>query len=255
MNLDFEKALTYIAKDPGWSNKLLAGAGIWLASFAVFVMPFFVYIATVSALAAGFTFFVSLFLSLLLNLVIAGYFAQTASRRINFSNSFLPDWKDFGHLALTGLKYYAGFFLYMLPFALFTGIYLGALFYQISGDTAIKTPAFLFFTLFGALLLMVYILVMIFTPLMMANYFKTLKILSFVDFKEAFKMLKGNVGNYFVVLLLFLALSVLLQMALSFLVITVIGVIFIPVLYFYLYLVAAEIIAQFVLTAKEKEQE
>ena len=30
MNLDFEKALTYIAKDPGWSNKILAGGGLLL---------------------------------------------------------------------------------------------------------------------------------------------------------------------------------------------------------------------------------
>lgn len=255
MNMDFEKALTYIAKDPGWCNKLLAGSGLLLASFAVFIIPFLVYIGTLSSIAAGLSFFLCLFASLLLGLVIAGYYVQTANRRINFSNSFLPDWNDFFHLALTGLKYFAGFFLYMLPLLVFGGLYLCTIVHHFASKAAMNAPTFLLFTLFGALLLMCYILVMIFAPLMMANYFKTLKILSFVDFKEAFAMLKGNVGDYFVMILLFLALSVFLQMAFSFLVITVIGIIFMPVAYFYTYLVSAEIVAQFVLTAKEKEQE
>ena len=65
-------------------------------------------------------------------------------------------------------------------------------------------------------------------------------------------MLKGNVGNYCILILLFLALSVMTQIVISILTITIAGIIFIPVLYFYTYLVAAELIAQFVLCAKEK---
>ena len=61
MELDFEKSLTYISKDPGWVNKLLAGAGIVLASFAIFIIPLFAYIFTESA-AAGFGSFVLCFI-------------------------------------------------------------------------------------------------------------------------------------------------------------------------------------------------
>lgn len=254
MNLDFEKSLVYITKDPGWANKLFAGAGIWLASYAVFLAPFLVYIAVGSAFLAGVSFFVSFFVSLVLNLVITGYYIQTANRRINFANSFLPDWNDIKHFAVTGLKYFCGIFLYFFPLLLFSCIYFCLLFQKTAASEHFFVSAFLAFTLFGALLLMLYILTMIFCPLMMANYMKNLKILSFVDFKSAFSLLKNNVGNYFVVLLLFVALAIFLQIIVSLLVITVIGIVLIPVVYFYMYLVAAEIIAQFVIVAKDKEQ-
>lgn len=255
MNIDFEKALTYIAKDPGWVNKLLAGAGILLSTFAVFLIPLFMYIVTGSVIIGGISFFLCFFLSIVLTLVMAGYFVQTANRRINFSNSFLPDWNDLGHLTLTGLKYFVGHFLYFLPLMICSFIFCFALVYVMSHNSGFHVSAFALLTVFGAALLLFGILVFIFCPLMMANYFKTMKILSFVDFKEAFKMLKCNAGNYFILLLLFLAIEIMAQMICSFLFITVIGIMFIPVLYFYIYLVAAEVTAQFVLTAKEKEMD
>ena len=75
---------------------------------------------------------------------------------------------------------------------------------------------------------------------------------SFTDYKQAFGLLKGNVGNYCILLLLFVAISILGQIVCSLLVVTVIGIIFIPVLYFYLYLVSAGLFAQFVVIAKNK---
>ena len=252
MELDFEKSLTYISKDPGWVNKLLAGAGIVLASFAIFIIPLFAYIFTESA-AAGFGSFVLCFIfSILLILMLAGYFVQTGNRRINYSNTFLPDWNEFGRMMKTGLKYFVGFFIYTLPIMLLSFVFGICLVCTVGHHNAFHPAAFILLTLLGAFNLLMYILTIVFCPLMMANFFKDLKILSFVNFKNAFEMLKGNVGNYCILILLFLALSVMTQIVISILTITIAGIIFIPVLYFYTYLVAAELIAQFVLCAKEK---
>lgn len=256
MNLDFEKALTYIAKDPGWSNKLLAGGGLLLATFAVFFIPVFMLILTGSGVL-GLTSFILCFVgSLLLCLALAGYMAQTANKRINYQNSILPDWSEFWHFITTGLKYFAGYFLYVLPLLILSAVFGMLLFAALHGCphcSLLNALAFLFLTLLGAFTLMVYLILVIFCPLMMSNFFSDLKILSFIDYKNAFAMLKGNVGNYLVLLLLFIALAILAQIVCSLLMITIVGIIFIPIVYFYIYLVVAELCAQFVLSAKNKD--
>ena len=255
MELDFEKSLTYISKDPGWVNKLLAGAGISLAGFAVFSIPLFAYLFSSSAIIAVLSFLLSFVCSIILYLLCTGYYAQTGSRRINFSNSFLPDWAELGKLLKTGLKYNIGLFIFILPVLIGSVIFLAALAYLIAHKGLLHPAGFLFMTLLGAIVLLLHLLTYVFCPLMMANFFKDLKILSFVNFKEAFAMLKGNVGNYCILILLYLALSIMLQIAFSVLFMTIIGLIFVPVLYFYIYLVSAELTAQFVLCAKEKQQD
>lgn len=251
MELDFEKSLTYISKDPGWVNKLLAGSGIVLAACAIYIMPLLAYIFTLSKIVTILSFFLCFVFSILLALLLAGYFAQTGNRRINYSNPFLPDWNEFGKMLKTGLKYFVGMFIYILPVLVLTVIFMICLFFVL-GNNAFHPAAFILLTLLGAFNLLVYLLTLVFGPLMMANFFKELKILAYVNFNDAFAMLKGNVGNYCILILLFLALSVLTQIVISILSATIVGLIFVPVLYFYTYLVAAELTAQFVLCAKEK---
>lgn len=259
MNLDFEKALTYVFKDPQWVNKLLAGTGLIYAILAVLLIPAAVFVFSDSAFVSGIVFLICYTVSFILSFALAGYIAETANKRINYQNSLLPDWSSFGQFIISGLKYFAGYFLYILPiivlcliFLFLTGMMIGsASFYT----GAFNTVIFLLMTLMGALVLMCFILVTIFCPLMMSNYFKSLKTLAFVDFKGAFELLKNNAGNYFVIILLFIAMSILAQFVSSILIMTIAGVILIPFVYFYIYLVIAELCAQFVLSAKEKQQQ
>lgn len=259
MNLDFEKALTYVFKDPQWVNKLLAGTGLIYAVIAVLLLPAIVFIFSGSAYMSSIVFLICYAVSFILSFAIAGYIAETANKRINYQNSLLPDWNNFGQFIISGLKYFVGYFLYLLPviilfliFLFLTGMMIGSTsFYTGSFNTFI----FLLMTILGALVLMCFILITIFCPLMMTNYFKNLKTLAFVDFKGAFELLKDNIGNYFVIILLFIAMSILAQFVSSILIITVAGIILIPFVYFYTYLVIAELCAQFVLISKEKQQE
>ena len=256
MNLDFEKALTYIAKDPGWSNKILAGGGLLLATFAIFIIPVFLLILTTSGVIGLTSFILCFVFSIILSLVLAGYMAQTSNKRLNYQNSLLPDWSEFGRFIITGLKYFVGYFLYTIPLILLTSVFAGLVITAVHGCPdcgLLNTMFFILITLIGALTLFVYILYIVFCPLMMACFFSDLKILSFVDFKKAFDMLKNNVGNYCILILLFIAISMLGQLLCSILMITIVGIIFIPIVYFYIYLVIAELCAQFVLSARDKE--
>lgn len=260
MDMDFEKALTYISKDTQWGNKLLAGAGLMLASFAVFLFPLGMML-TGSLPAFAITLFVSLLFSLLLWFAISGYICETAFRRIqNPNDNVLPDWNNFGLLLSLGLKYFLGYFLYVLPVCL-VGLLFGFFMFfgfaaSHSGYSGAGILSFMFLAFFGAFLVFLYILTIVFLPLVMANFFRNKKILSFINFKEAFGLLKNNVSNYLVLILLFIAMTMLSQILCSFLIATIIGIILLPLVYMYVYYVIADLSAQFVLTSQKKcEQE
>lgn len=255
MKLDLERAFSFIFKDNSWVNKLIAGAGIITFSYLIFLMPIFVYIFSSSIIFATISLLLSFLLSIFLSCSIAGFVAETANKRINYRNSLLPDWSEFGRLLVSGFKYFIGYSLYSIPIILFVGIFIILLtFYLGQGieTGSLYNPAtFSAMVFIGTIFLFCIILYTIFCPLMMANFYKDLKIVSFIDFKSAFEMLKGNGSNYFVVILIFIAFNFLFQLICSFLILSVIGVILIPVLYFYLYLVVAEVVAQFVLATRE----
>ncbi len=257
MNLDFEKALTYMFKDPQWLNKLLAGTAVLFCSFAVLMLPIFVFIFTNSLSVTAFSTGLCSIFAFITVFAFTGYVVETANKRINYQNSMLPDWKDFGRFIVSGLKYSIGYFLYVLPLIIAGFVYLFLLSFVMIGYSAHTAShqviPFFLITILGALLLLFFILVMVFAPLMMCSFFKDLKILSFVNFKEAFNLIKDNVSNYFVLILLFIALSVLMQFLFSILAITIVGIAFIPVAYFYACLISSEICAQFVLSSKDKE--
>lgn len=259
MNFDFEKALIYISKDSQWGNKLLAGGGLVLSTFAVFVFPL---LATLSGslLVVLLTFIPAIIFSVLIWLIISGYVCETANRRINNPEDYiLPDWSNFGVLMLLGIKYTLGYLLYLLPVIIFGLIFLAVCIFGLSGIkehiSTLNVFGFVLLVALGALVLFLYVLTMIFLPLMMTNFFKYKKILAFVNLKEAFLMVKDNAMNYFFLILLFIAVTMLCQIVCSFLMATLVGVIFIPVLYIYIYYVIAEICAQFALSKEHNTAE
>ncbi len=252
MNLDFEKSLTYIAKDPQWVSKLLIGAFLLLGSMAIFAVPVLVMILSTSILSTVSTFVLCFVVSFLVCMAFAGYFCVTSNSRIHDPEAVLPDWNNFGKYILTGIKYFVGYFLYVLP-AMILSFIFGAVFFvaAVNADYSSGFGEFVgfgFLVLCGAAALFTYILTVVFLPLMITNFNKELKTLSFVDFKNAWSLVSCNWGNYVVLILLFIALSVLGQIICMLLCMTVVGIIFVPVVYFYIYLVLADLIAQFAKT-------
>lgn len=257
MNLDFEKALTFISKDPQWGNKILAGSGLILAVFAVYLFPLMIMILG-SVTLVMLTFLVSFVFSFILWMAISGYICETAHRRINNPDEYiLPDWTDFGGLIAKGLKYFCGYFLYILPLLIASMLFLTMFcFAMISMDghmNAMSALSFVLLVLCGAISFFLYILTSIFLPLGIANFVKDMKILSFVNLKESFSMLKDNVSNYVILLLLYIAIIMLANFVCSILVAIVVGLILLPIVYFYIYLVLAELTAQFVISSNNKK--
>lgn len=255
MELDFEKSLTYIAKDPQWGNKLLAGSGLVLATFVIFLFPLLM-LLTGSLPVIIFSLILAMIASFAVWFIVSGYICKTAHLRITQpENDILPDWSNFGELFVTGAKYFFGYFMYLLPVCLIAFL-CGFLFIVGTASYASSDGsgafAFLFVVLLGAITLFLYVLTLLFLPLMMVNFFKYQKVLSFVNLKQGFEMLKNNAGNYFILILLFIAVGMIGQIFCSVLFATIVGIILLPILYFYMYLVIVELSAQFVIPS-EKE--
>ena len=256
MNFDFEKALIYISKDSQWGNKLLAGGGLVLSTFAVFVFPL---LATLSGslLVVLLTFIPAIIFSVLIWLIISGYVCETAYRRIqNREDYTLPDWTKFGELIVLGFKYFLGYILYFVPLIVFGLIFMG-LFLLIgnpfTGFHHISGFSYGILVFACAVVLFLYILTLIFLPLMMSAFFADKKILSFVSYKKAANLIRGNVSNYVTLIVLFIALSILTSIITSILCVTVVGYILFPLIYMYIYFVISELCAQFVVSAKTEQ--
>lgn len=256
MNLDFENALTYITKDPQWVNKFLAGSGLILAAMCVFVFPIGAVI-TGSVKFFGILFVLSTVLSIVIWLAISGYICETAYNRINNRECVdLPDWRNFGNFIILGMKYFLGYFLYFVPVMVVALIFFGLCILignPFTGFGQISGFSYGILVFVGAVLLFLYILTLIFLPLVMSGFFEDKKILSFVCFKKAASLVRGNVSNYVMLIILFVALSVLISIITSILCATIVGYILFPFVYMYSYLVISELCAQFVVSAKAHE--
>ena len=256
MDLDFEKALTYIARDSQWVNKLLAGSGIILAAIVVFIFPFAA-ILMGSVKSFSVMMILSCIISVVLWLAVSGYVCETAYRRIqNREDYTLPDWTKFGELIVLGFKYFLGYILYFVPLIVFGLIFMG-LFLLIgnpfTGFHHISGFSYGILVFACAVVLFLYILTLIFLPLMMSAFFADKKILSFVSYKKAANLIRGNVSNYVTLIVLFIALSILTSIITSILCVTVVGYILFPLIYMYIYFVISELCAQFVVSAKTEQ--
>lgn len=259
MSIDFEKSLTYIAKDPDWGNKLLAGSGIMLASYVLLFMP------VVGLLFENLFLTICLFLFsfvtfCVLQFAILGYGCKIAKVQVDTPDeAILPNWiKDFWQLVCIGFKYTIGNILFFVPLLFVMSALAAIPFVMITGSDLPEYVLMLgipLLFLFFILLIFLYIFTLLFLPLFSVNFMKDFKIISFINFKEGFELLRGHWGDYFIMLLLFIALACLSGTVASMLFCTIIGIVFIPILYFYTYLVFVNICAQFLImlkTAPEK---
>jgi hypothetical protein len=83
---DLGKAFTFLFKDPSWVSKSLIAA-LWMILCIVGI---------------GF-------------LVLAGYYIQVTQRVMRREPVVLPGWNDIGAKLFLGLKFFAVFFIYLLP--------------------------------------------------------------------------------------------------------------------------------------------
>lgn len=245
MEMDFEKAFSFITADKDWKKKITVGGTLSLLSVVLFILPFIFLFA--GAKNAFLPLLIICFISnLFLMLGLLGYPYIVAYNRINNVDEPLPEWCDFGKLIAAGIKFLIGYFLFSIPlsiaYGLVTSLFAAAL---ISNDSGKAALGVLLFILIFVIIALTFVYTLI-SLLMIANFAKDLKVLSFVNFKAAYCLIKNNWANYLILLLLVIAVNIILQLGACVLAITVIGLFFVPALVFYLQLVTAELLAQFV---------
>ena len=258
MDMDFEKAFTFISEDSQWKKKLAIGGGLSFLSMIALLIPLFLPVIFRGWLSLSIEgFLVSLVIGIIifsvLNLAIFGYFSITAHNRINNQENFLPEWSEFGRLIIAGIKTIIGHVLCFLPFIFISGIlFLIIVSPAVFHDNPISpflTAIFTIAGLFGYFVL--YALLLIFYYLLFGTFLKDMKVLSFLNFKTAISLVKNNIINYLIFWLLVVVISLIVQFVSIILIFTIIGILLLPWVMFYSFLVSADVIAQFVKTSKE----
>ena len=85
----------------------------------------------------------------------------------------------------------------------------------------------------------------------MANFMKDFNPFAFLNVSEAYKLLKGNGLNYFILVLIVLALSSLLGFSWIILALTIIGLLAIPFISLYISIMSCILTARFMQIANE----
>lgn len=242
MSLNLQQAFSYVKNDSAWAKKILIGGLVMLVPTLVNTLSTIYFrpnqIIDLSIIILVFVLGIA---SIFLGMVATGYYVKTANSKITSDSKELPSWSDFGGLLGIGFKYFVGYFLFALPFFVLEIFSMIMIFANIKENLGLAAFWIVISTFITIIMLLL-------AFLMISNYAKHMKISSFVNYKQAFELVKGNAANYFTLILFNLLIGLIFAFASFILDITKIGIILVPFITFYLTLVSANLIAQFVKT-------
>ena len=249
MKIDIERAFTYVKNDPQVVKKFVIGSCLGIFAALIEVVKLFMPDTQGVKLTPEQTSVLFLMISVVLvlmvlgivcSLFLTGYFIKNANIRIKNPDSLLPDWKAW--YFVTGLK-----------------ATIAVLFYIIVAVIIALGVPFLFNILFHSRPVTAILSIIVYIPLFLAliviinlasiSFVVDLKFESFFNFSRMKLIYKENIGQFFLYIVLTLGLSFLVSLASGILTLTVIGIIAIPVLNFYQFLVVSDLLAQLVRTA------
>ena len=167
--MDYGKSFTYIFKDDKWIGKFLVGVVISLVPIVNF---------------AGY-----------------GYMLQVVKNVRDGEEHPLPDWDDFGKLFVDGLKFMAGFLVYMVPVFLLSFAMIP---FAIAIDaTGSSGDAFgVAIMLLSCLILLFSFLPLLLYPALYIEYAKDDQIGDMFRLGEMWELFKADSANYIIVLLM-----------------------------------------------------
>lgn len=243
MNMNILKAFSFLKNDDQWVKKLLIGGLLMILPTVFNMLSHELRPNNNISLALVIGLIVTGLISIFTTLAACGYYGEIMKDKIEDGKEGLPLWEKYGHLMLVGLKFYVGFFLCTLPFAIIIMLLL-----FISGLSTLIAPFAA--PVFLVIALAITLLMSIVAILMTSNFGKDLKIISFVNFKEGAELVKGNFKN-FVLLIVFSFCLFLIYGFLSFiLTLSKIGIALLPFVTIYIMFVSADLQAQFTISKK-----
>ena len=201
MDINFERALTFVKNDPAWLEKLMMGAGLAILGLLLYAVPVLLGL-TQNPLIIVPTLGVTLFISFFIYMVITGYTYKTGHLRAHDSEYILPAWNNLFGLFKIGMKALLGHILFLLPIILmfWLMLFLLTMIFAVHEHTifsiflvSIEVMALLALIVLETILGIIYYL-------MMSIFVRDMRITSFIDFKSAWNLLKENAVNYIVFL-------------------------------------------------------
>ena len=241
MSISLKQALFYVPQDKNWVNKIIIG------SFLMF-FPTFAYIFPgirrmlfdpINYYAIA----VYLMFSLTILVAISGYFYKCVHNRIIHEKHKLPSWNKITYYLEIGAKSYIGGIIFSIPFIIFNIILWS--FAPILNSTELVP--------FVAISAFIHVIYSFFYIMLALNFAQKFKVSAFWDIKGAWYLIKGNMAN-FVLLVAYCLTIALLHLVLSVILVNAqILSLLLPFLSFYIFMVYADLFAQFALNKIEAE--
>ena len=260
MGLNVEYAVKYMFKDQQWKKKFLVGWVFMLGMVVLNILSNFAnffsdlkyeqlkpYLHLLPILLIVFS--ILFLISFVLGLFSSGYFAKNINLRIFKPESELLEWNNWKDIFLVGFKFNIAYLVYFIIFFLILLIF-HIIFFTL---TSLLSPAgiakitVLMGLILGVILSLILIIILVFYLAAATLAFCTdLKFASFFNFSLIKKFITKKFFDYFIYLLLLFAVSTLVSIVNSILMITIVGILLMPFTLFYQFLVQNELAAQFV---------
>lgn len=246
MTLNIENSLKYPIKDPKWKKKVLIGGALMtlqvICNFLNHFSSSFKEMAKSSPEKA--LYFIPLiaivvFLVILFAMFTGGYYIKNINQRISKPDSILPDWSEWGNLFFIGFKATSATMIYIITVVIIA-IILFVVMVKLIGDSTIGVIIGLIF-----LIPFLFFITILFSIANLA-FATNLRFSSFFNFKLIKNLIKNNPGEFFLYLILAFAVSMLYSIVSTALALTIVGIVLLPFLYFYQFLIIGDLASQFV---------
>lgn len=253
MKYDFEKILLCVKNDEQWIKKLTIGALFLIIIAFLLMLPLFSAFLFKN-FVINFTLFVVFYIIAgIIGLAVNGFGLQFAHDYRLDSKASLPDWQNFWSLTFVGFKAALGSILFLLPVILL-GIVSFVFEIHFKGSDSHSELFKTIYFIFNAIANIIYILYFVFYFLFCANFIKEFNLFEFLNFSSAYQLIRGNVLNYLILVVIILSLNTLFNTVALLVALTIVGLILIPFVAVYIQMVSSCLIARFVQITDESKK-
>lgn len=255
MSLNIEHALKYMFKDTEWKMKFLIGSIFMIGMLILNIMnkllrlldnvkpeqiEHYMKIMPAILVIGGILFIIST----ILNIFSTGYFAKNTNLRIFKPESNLLEWNNWTNMFFAGFKANIAVLIYCFTFCLVCCIPILLI---IILSINLNKMALIIAVLVSISLIFIASITFMFLIAAATLAFNTdLKFSSYFNLGLMKKIITKDFLGFFIYVILICSISILANIINSILMITIVGIVFMPVIYFYQYLVQNELAAQFI---------
>ena len=188
--------------------------------------------------------------------ILTGYYFKNINLRLLKPDNGLYEWKGFGDLLIVGLKsffailVYSVIILFVFGICVFLGIFISILVFKQS--VVVGIISFIIFLLIFLILYLIFCC--IYLPACSLAFCTNLKFSSYFNFSLIWKFITKKFGDYVIYLLILFAIHCMFGLISLLLLLTIIGIVLLPVVTFYSGLVLNELNAQFIRATLELDE-